>query len=108
MQAANVLMDDDVAVVDELLVDYRQHVDDRQTRGSLRAEFRIVGRAEQQDGRVGDALLHDDDRIELGPIAHRHHGHALDEIGLRKDFVIAGDDVRSHRGNLLRRDRFGG
>ncbi len=103
VEAADVLLDDDVTVVDELLVHDRKHVDDGQAGGPRGASLGVIRRSRQKNGAVGRALLHEDDGVELGPVAHRHHRLALDEVGLRKDLVVACDDVGSHRSHPLRR-----
>ena len=97
MQPPDVLDGDDVPVLGELLVHRRQDVLDPLAGVAERVRVRVVGRARQQHRRVGRALLHHDDRVELGAVAHRDHDLAPDEVRPRHHGIIVRDDVRRHR-----------
>ncbi len=58
---------------------------------------RVIRRARQQDRAVRGALLHHDDGVELGAVAHRHHRLAADEVGRGQRLFVLVDDVGRHR-----------
>ena len=62
MQAANVLVDADVAVFEEFGVHHFEDVDAALARDAMRRLVRVIRSARQQDGRVRRALLHHDGR----------------------------------------------
>src|SRR3546814_21122205 len=78
--AAHVLIDADIARLDERLVGERPRREHRRRVHPLGAARGIVRRAREDDRRVGRALGDDDDGIELHAVAHRDHHLALDVI----------------------------
>ena len=102
MQAANVLIHADVAVFDELGVHHFQDVDDPLARDAMGRLMCVIRRARQQDRAVVSSLLHHDDRVELGAVAHRHHRLATDEVSRRERLFVLVDDIRRHRRHAWR------
>ena len=102
--AAHVLVDTDIAGLDELGVAERQCREHRRGLGVTRALFRVIRRARQQDRCVVRALGHHDDGLQLHTIAHGDHHHALDEILAARDHVVEGPGnvVGADQPSLLR------
>ncbi len=100
IHAADVLIDADIVVIDELGVHRRQHFSQVRALVARGRALGVVGRTRQQDRAVVRALLEEDDGIELHPVAHRDHHFATDIVHLcRVDRLIAGDNVGRHRRN---------
>ncbi len=100
IHAANILVDADIAVIDELGVHGRQDLGDLVALVAGGGVLGIIGRARQQDRAVPGALLEDDDGVELHAVAHRDHDFAFDIVGgVRIDRLVRGDDIGRHGGN---------
>ena len=97
VDAANVLINADIAIVHEFGVHHRQHLGQLLRGAAAGHAFRVIGGARQQDRAVMRAVVHQDHRIQLHPVAHRHHRHAANIVGIGPHRVIAGDDIGGHR-----------
>ena len=87
--AANVLIDADIAVAHEHLVGQRQRRKHAGTGRALGATAGVIRRARQDDRCVLGILGNDDDREQLGPVAHRDHhlaAHIIVRSGRRRKF----------------------
>ena len=97
VQAAHVLIDADIAVIDEIRVHDRQDFLDPLAAVAAGRLARIIGGAGQQDRAVARALAHDDDGEQLHPVAHRDHHFLAHIVRLRPGRIIDIDLVRGHR-----------
>ena len=102
MQPADVLVDADVVVFDELGVHHFEDVDAALAGGAMRGAMRVVRRARQQDRRVRRALLHHEDGVELDAVAHGNHRGAADEVRRGERLLVLVDDVGRHRRDASR------
>src|SRR4051812_35190163 len=94
--AAHVLVDADIAVIDEFGVHDGEDFLDLLARiapGGLR---RVIGGAGEEDRARACPLAHDDDGVEPLAVAHRDHDFAADIIGVGPHALVAGDHVGRH------------
>ena len=100
VDAAHVLIDADIAIVDKLGVHDREDLLDLLAPIAKACLAGIIRGASQQHRATGGALAHDDDGEQLHAIAHRNHHFAADIIGLGSHRIVAGDHVGFHWGGL--------
>src|SRR3546814_7622796 len=99
------LIDADIAVMNEDLVGKRQRRQHAGTVHAIGARLCIIGCARQHDRGVLRALWHDDDGVELCPVAHRDHLDALVVVGVlvrNRELIGSSEEHTSELQSLMR------
>ncbi len=97
--AADVLIDEDIAVIDPFAVGRPHGVAQVRLAVGDEGTVGIVRRAFHQHGQPLGALGHDDDGVQLHAVAHRDHHLALDVVPFAHGLFPLGGDVVGHRCN---------